>query len=95
MQTPVLQIETLSGPPITIQDVQFNVRSQVVRLRFPTINGGVIWNRPVVILARTLDGDETIFPIPDVTRTALLTLAGLCFTGMFVFKFLRRKKTES
>jgi len=30
-----------------------------------------------------------------VTRTAMFALAGLCFTGMFVLMFLRRKKSES
>ena len=94
MQTSILRIETLSGPPITIQDTQIHVRSQFVQLRFPTIHGGVIWNRPVAVVVRALDGEEKIVSIPDVTRTALLALAGLCFTAMLVRMFFKRKKVR-
>ena len=95
MQTSILRIETLTSPPVTIQDTQLHVRSQLVQLRFPTINGGLIWNRPVAVVLRTLDGQEKIVPISDVTRTAMFTLAGLCVTGLFVLLILRRKKSES
>ena len=92
MQTSLLRIETLTSLPITIQDTQLHVRSQLVQLRFPTVNGGVIWNRPVAVVVRTLDGEEKIISISDMTRIAILTLAGLCFTGMFVLMFFRRIK---
>ena len=94
MQTSLLRIETLTSPPITIQDTQLHVRSQLVQLRFTTVNGGVIWNRPVAVVVRTLDGEEKIVSISDMTRAAMLTLAGLCFTGMFVLMFFRRKKAQ-
>lgn len=92
MQTPILRIETLTSPPVTIQNTQVHVRSQLVQLRLPTVNGAVIWNRPLDVVLRTLDDKEKIVPIPDGTRTAVLTLAGLCFTAMFAFIFLRRKR---
>jgi len=95
MQTSLLRIETLTSPPITIQDTQLHVRSQLVQLRFPTVNGGVIWNRPVAVVVRTLGGEEKIVSISDMTRIAMLTLAGLCFTGMFALMFFRRKKAQS
>ena len=95
MQTSMFQIETLTSSRITVQGTQVRLRSLLVRLRCPAIHGGVIWNRPVAVVVRTLDGDESILPIPDVTRTALLALAGLCFAGVFIFKFLRRKMANS
>ena len=95
MQTSILRIKTLTSPPITIQGAQLQVRSRFVQLRFPTVNGGVIWNRPVAVVVRTLDGEEIVVPISDITRTALLALAGLCFTGIFVLMFFRRKKAQS
>ena len=95
MQTSILHIETLTSPPITIQDTQFQVRSQLFQLRFPPIKGGVIWNRPVAVVVRTVDGQENILLIPDVTQTAIWTLAGICITGMFIRMFLRRKKSKS
>jgi LPXTG-motif cell wall-anchored protein len=95
MHSSLVRIETLTGHPLTIQDAQLYVRSQLVQLRFPTVNGGLIWNRPVAIVVRTLNGQEKIIPISDRTRTVMFTLAGLCLTGMFVLVFLRRKKSES
>lgn len=87
----MLRIETLTSPPITIQETQLHVRSQLVQLRFHTIKGGVISNRPVAVVVRTLD-EEKIVSISDMTRTAMLILAGFCFTVMFVLRFLRRKR---
>jgi len=95
MQSSILSIETRSSPPITIQDARVSVHSQVVKLRFPIVNGGLIWNRPVAIRIRTADGREKIAPIADVTRTVMFTLVGLCFTVMFVLMVLRRRQSES
>jgi hypothetical protein len=46
------------------------------------------------VVVRALDGEEKIVSIPDVTRTALLALAGLCFTAMLVRMFFKRKKVR-
>jgi hypothetical protein len=95
MQTSMLRVETLTSPPITIQDARVHVRSQVIQLRFPAIHGGVIWNRPVAVVVRLVNGQEETVPIPDVTRAVMLTLAGLCLTGMLVRIFIRRNQTRS
>jgi hypothetical protein len=87
----MLHIERRSSPPITIQDTRVSVHSQVVKLWFPIVNGGLIWNRPVAIRIRTADGRERIAPIADVTRTVTFILVGLCFTAMFVVMVLRRR----
>jgi len=95
MQTSIFRIETLTSPPITIRDTRVHVRSQVIQLRFPAINGGVIWNRPVAVVVRLGNGQEKIVPVLDVTRAVMLTLAGLSFTAMLVGMFFRRKKARS
>ena len=95
MQTPKLRIETLTSPPITLPDAKLYVRSQLVQIRFPTANGGLIWNRPVATVVRSPDGQEKIIPILDITRITLFTLAGFCLTSMFVLTFLRPKKFKS
>ena len=95
METSNLHIETLTSPPIPIQDAQFYVRSQVVQIKLPTINGGLIWNRPISVVIHTPDSQEKLIPILDITRIALFTLAGFCFTSIFVLMFLRYKKLKS
>lgn len=95
MKRSILHIETLTSPPIAIHDTQYSLRSQLVHLRLPAVNGGLIWNRPLAVVLRTVDDQEKIVRIVDVTRIAMFALAGLCFTGMFVLMFLKRKKPES
>ena len=91
MSMPLLRVETLTGQPIKVKDTQLRVRSQVVQLRLPVISGGLIWNRPVAVLVHTPDGQQQILPIPDVTRSVMLMLAGLCFASMVLFIRYRRK----
>jgi hypothetical protein len=95
MQTSKLRFETLNSPPIAIPDGQVYIRSRLVQLRFPNASGGFIWNRPVAIVVRTLDGQEKMIPVLDITRIILLILAGFCLTSMFILMFLRRRNPES
>ena len=95
MQTSILRIETHTSPPIEIPDGQLHVRSRLVQLRFPPANGGLIWNRPVAIVVRPLNGQEKVIPVLDITRIVVFTLAGICFTGILTFMFLKRKKAKA
>ena len=95
MKNSLFRIETLTGPPITISDAQVYVRSQVVQLRFPGLRGGLIWNRPVATVLRRWGGQEKRIPILDITRIALFTMTGLCFTGTLIYVLLKRKKSKA
>ena len=95
MTTLLLRIETLTGPLVRVKDTQLRVRSQVIQLRLPIANGGLTWNRPVAVLARTSDGHEQMLPVRDLTRIAVLILAGLCFVCMFLLILFKPKKVES
>jgi hypothetical protein len=91
MSTSLLRIETHTGQPIRIKDSELRVRSQVVQLRLPVANGGLIWNRPVAVLVSSSLGQEQLLPVPDLTRVVILMLAALCFTSMFLLMSFRRK----
>jgi hypothetical protein len=95
MPNSFLRVETLTGQPTKINNTELRVRSQVIELRLPVANGGLIWNRPVAVIVRTSDGQEKILPVPDLTRIAILILAGLSFASMFLLIFFRRKRIES
>ena len=95
MSTSLISIETLTGKSIRVKDTELRVRSQVIQFRLPVLMGGLIWNRPVAVLVRTSDGHEQMLPIPDLTRIAVLILAGLCFARMFLLILFRHKKVES
>ena len=94
MPTSLFRIETQTGKPIKIGDSELRVRSQVIQLRLPMANAGLIWNRPVAVLVRSSRGQEQI-PIPDSTRLVVLILAGLALTSIFLRIASRRKKIES
>ena len=93
MSNSLLRIETLTGQPVKVKDTQLRLRSQVVELRLPFASGGLIWNRPVAVVVSTADGRDQILPIQDVTRTAMLVLAGLCFASTFLFMIYKRMTT--
>jgi hypothetical protein len=95
MSTSLLRVETLTGQSIRVKNTEIRVRSQVIQFRFPLATGDMIWNRPVAVVVRALDGQEQILPILDLTRIAVLTLVGLCFASMFLLILFRPKKVES
>jgi hypothetical protein len=88
-----LRVESHTGQPIRVNDTQLRVRSQVLQLRLPLVNGGLIWNRPVAVLVRAANGQEQILPVPDVTRMAVLTLLAFSLGITFLFMLFQRKNT--
>jgi hypothetical protein len=95
MRTSLFRIDTLTSPPIPVPGGQVSLQSQSIQVRFPAMQGGLIWNRPVASVVRTADGRETVIPILDVTRVVLLALAGVCFSSLFLLVFLRRGRIRS
>jgi len=91
MPTPLFRIQTLSGPPIKLKGAELRLRSRVIQLRFPFLGGGVIWNRPIGVSLHTMDGQDQILPIRDVTRTAVLTMLVLSLAGTFLLMIFRWK----
>jgi hypothetical protein len=87
----LLRIETLTSQPLRVKDAQLRVRSRVVQLRLPMVNGGLIWNRPAAVLVRTPDGQDQTLPVPDVTRSVVLALGLLCFASTLLLRLFRRK----
>jgi hypothetical protein len=81
----IITREFHSGTPIqagTFTLVPFN---QVMRMRFPGLKGGVVWNRPNTILARTTGGQEFVIPVKDVTRQVQIALFGGAFLASIFY----------
>jgi len=90
-----LSIENKSGRPVETKGGKLIVFSQAVQLRIPGMRGGLVWNRPVSLLATSADGHEQVIPIQDVTRTIVWTLAGAALaTGLFFWLKSMDKKQE-
>jgi hypothetical protein len=95
MRNPLFRIKTLNGRPVKVADTQVYVRSQVLQVRLPSGNGGLIWNRPLSVVMRRQNGQEQILSVPDVTRTAVLTLLVLNLVSTFLWMRFRRKNDGS
>ena len=89
----ILTREYHSGTPVhadTFTLVPFN---QVVKIQIPGLTGGLIWNRPSTILARTTDGQEFVIPVKDVTRQVQIALFGGAFlASLFYFLAIRMSR---
>ena len=75
-----------SGAPIRADTFTLVPFNQVVKIQIPGLTGGLIWNRPSTILARTTDGQEFVIPVKDVTRQVQIALFGGAFlASLFYF----------
>jgi len=91
MTNSLLHIKTLTSQPLRVKGAQLRLRSQVVQLRLPIVQGGLIWNRPVAVLVRTPDGQEQTLHVRDVTRSVVLALVLLCFASTLLLRLSGRK----
>ena len=91
----VFRVETRAGETIRLKNTQVRFLSQVLSVRLPLANLGLIWNRPLAVVVQESDNDEQVFLIPDPTRIAVITLGGLCFTSALLMLFIRRKRISS
>ena len=87
-----ISMETHSGDPIEMGEHLVIPFAQTLRIRFPGLNGGVIWNRPASVLARNSDGTEEVIPVPDVTRQIQWALLFASLTTTLFFWLLWRRK---
>jgi len=82
---PTIKTEIMSGETQQVGNYQLTPVSQVLKIRTPGNHAGFIWNRPKAVIVRTLDGQEQVLPVTDVTRIAIwLMLAGGVLGAMLV-----------
>lgn len=89
MSTQFIQINTQAGKPVMAGNTKITPFSQSVRLMVPGKLIGLIYNRPVSLLATSPDGQEQVIAIPDVTRRIQFTLLGIAFAWMMLLIALK------
>ncbi|MBI5651052.1 MAG: hypothetical protein HZC40_11510 [Chloroflexi bacterium] len=75
-----IQIESTSSAPIIAGDQEIVLQSRAVSIKLPGV-GGVVWNRPTAVIARTRDGRAQKIIVRDVTRLAQLLIFALGIAG--------------
>lgn len=91
---PLLQIENNAGTPVTAGRTRIIPFAQSVRLDFPGFPGGVVWNRPLSILAVSANGDEQVIRVVDVTRRIQIALLAAGLLGGLLLWILGTNKRK-
>jgi hypothetical protein len=68
-----VEVRTRERDPIQVGDRTITLQSKAVAVHWP--GGGWVWNRPVAAVVEQ-DGVVERIPIVDVTRLAILAMAG-------------------
>lgn len=75
-----IHIETRAGEPVQTGETRLIPLARSMRLQIPGLSGGLVWNRPVSVVASTASGQQ-VLPVPDVTRRSQLVLLGAGLLG--------------
>lgn len=89
------EYETRTGDPILAGDTTLLPFGKVLRIQLPGLPGGLIWNRPISVLATTPDGQEQVIRIVDVTRLAQLAVFGAALLGSLLIWLLARNREQN
>jgi hypothetical protein len=94
---PFINVETRGSEPFSAGGNTLTLFSQslTIRLPFSFLHGGLIWNRPVSVLAVAPDGQEQIIPIKDPTRQAQWSLLFASLGSMLLMFAISRKLRRS
>ncbi len=87
---PVIEREVRTGAPIQASGVEITPQSRLLKIQFPGLNGGLIWNRPKAVIVRTANGEEYILPIKDVTRSVIWAMLAGGLFGAILIGLMRR-----
>jgi hypothetical protein len=88
------QIRT--GETQQVGDYEITPQTNVFTAKLRGHHGGLIWNRPRAVIVRTMDGEESILPVQDVTRNIIWgMLAGALAGAMLIGMMNHNKGPES
>ncbi|NJD60555.1 MAG: hypothetical protein C3F13_08875 [Anaerolineales bacterium] len=90
----MLDIENLvrSGEPQQVGDVELIPQTNVLQIKLRGHNAGLVWNRPRAVLLRRPDGQETILPVKDITRTIIWGMLAGGILGAVLIGLMKREK---
>lgn len=95
MSPSIFNVETRAGEPIQKGGIRLIPVAKSLRLKIPGIPGGIIWNRPVAVVAVDENGDERVFPIDDITRRVQVALIAAALSSVLFFWIADRYRKRS
>lgn len=91
MAAKLIDIQTRPGAEIRRGALSLTPYAQSVTFHPPGAQGGLIWNRPVSVLARLPDGGEVTLPVRDVTRLWQIGLLALGVLAALLLQIIAQK----
>lgn len=87
-----LKHEILAGKPISAGGRTIFPFMETWRLSEPGTHWAFTYSRPASILARTADGQETVLPVPDLTRRVILLLVAASIGATLMMWIVTRSR---
>ncbi len=81
-----------SGESQRVGDYEIIPQTNVFLVKLRGHHGGFIWNRPRAVIVRTIDGEERILPVQDVTRNILWGMLAGGLLGAMLIGMINRNK---
>jgi hypothetical protein len=91
--TRMISFETRASEPIPAGDKTITPFAQALHLHIPVFNLDCVWNRPVSVHIRTVNGEEYVAPVVDVTRIAIWSTLGASLLIGIILRLVTRKKS--
>lgn len=88
----IIENEIISGNTRRIGNFDLTPVSQVLKLRIPGYQAGLVWNRPRAVVVRGMDGIEQTLPVTDVTRVIIWAMLAGGLFGAIVMGLLSRRR---
>jgi hypothetical protein len=86
-----LKSETQPAFTSVVQGKTLTPFIQSVSIHIPGVPAALIWKRPVSILLSNSQGEETVLPVPDITRQIILGMLGGSLMFWLLTKIMLRK----
>jgi hypothetical protein len=89
---PVIESSIKKGEPRWVGEFELTPLTNVLKVQVPGRLIGFIWNRPRSVVVRTVDGQERVLPVSDVTRVMIWAMLAGGIAGAIAMGLLSRFK---
>jgi hypothetical protein len=85
-----IEREVRTGEVQQVGDYEITPLTNVFIAKFHGHHGGLIWNRPRAVIVRSMDGEEKILPVRDVTRNIIWGMLAGAMLGAMLIGMMKR-----
>jgi hypothetical protein len=87
-----IEREVRTGETIQAGDFEITPQTNVFTVKLNGRHGGLIWNRPRAVIVRSVDGEESILPVRDVTRNIIWGMLAGSVLGAIMIGMMNHNK---